>query len=162
MSSLINDGYKKPNETFTERLDEQDIKDKLSNYVKVDDIEELGKLPLGIHLRYFSIVRDKKNNITKKFRMGGFLFNKSNYEKYVVLTNNKKNWSVQSSSTIFYKKMSLDDVKYELETKLDECTKKLKLLKEENKELIKQKDKLIKFIETKTDFKVNDKKDKHK
>ena len=48
--------------------------------------------------------------------IGGFLVNKSNYEKYVILSNVpetgfinpiKKKWSVNTKTSIFYKKQTL-------------------------------------------------------
>ena len=94
--------YKRPNKTYQETLSLNEIDEKLAGYVKVDNIEEV---PLNRHLRYFI----KQADGTEIFRLGGFLQNKSNAHKYVMLTNGKQTWSVQVADTIFFMKMSHDD-----------------------------------------------------
>jgi hypothetical protein len=113
---LGNDGYVRPIMTATDKLTKDDILGKLENYEKVDDISTV---PTGTHIRYFSIVDGKQ-----KFRLGGTLINKSNFPKYVVLTAQGKNWSVQINNTIFFKKISAETTKEEY-TKLLEYKDKL-------------------------------------
>lgn len=106
----INDGYKKPIKTFTEKLTKNEIKTLLEEY-KQEDIKNITK---GLHVRYF--IKDKDGQLL--FRMGGALKDNSGLPTYVVLTNGKKSWSVQVDNTIFYVKMSnkqeLDECKTEL------------------------------------------------
>ena len=94
--------YKRPETTYQENLSADDIAQKLQGYEKVTDIADV---PLNTHLRYFLIQKDGSH----AFRTGGFLHNKTNPEKYVMLTNGKYTWSVQVDGTTFFKKMSQKD-----------------------------------------------------
>ena len=71
--------------------------------------------------------------------MGGFLSNKNNPDKYVILTNGRKSWSVQVANSVFYRKMTNEEIKEEYEEELNEV-KKL------SKKLLKQNEKLKKFV----------------
>ena len=98
---------------MTDKLTKDEIQSKLEDYIEVEDI---GTVPLNTHLRYFTEKIDEKTKKKSKvFRLGGFLVNKSNYDKYVVLSNvpetgvinnNKKTWSVNTQKSIFYRKQS--------------------------------------------------------
>ena len=48
--------YNRPNKTYQEMLSNEEIKEKLKDYKKVNDIK---KVSIGSHLRYFTI--DKKS-----------------------------------------------------------------------------------------------------
>ena len=91
--------YKRPKKTMQEQLTAEEIAEKLQGYERVDDINEV---PINTHLRYFTTEKDG----TQVFRMGGFLQNKQNADKYVYLSNGKISWSVQPSKTIFFRKLS--------------------------------------------------------
>ena len=70
------------------------------------------------------------------------MVNKNNYEKYVVLSNGRNKWSVQTNKSIFYRKMNLNEIKENYEEKIDELTDKVKKLKKElrkYKEMVKKK-----------------------
>lgn len=135
--SISNDTYIRPKETYTDKLDEDDIASKLLDYIKVDNIAEV---KLNTHIRYFSLEANKKNGtITRKFRLGGFLSNKNNADKYVILSNGRKTWSVQVEKSVFYRKMSIDEIKEEYE-------EDLKNLENTNKKLLKQNLKFKEFI----------------
>ncbi len=111
MSRLGDDSYKRPKKTLTDKLTSEDIKNKLEDYIEVEDIS---KVPLNTHIRYFTEIEDKvKKKKIKVFRLGGFLINKNNYDQYVVLSNTpetcfinnkKKTWSVNTKTSIFYRK----------------------------------------------------------
>ena len=133
------DNYIRPNKTYTERLDDEEIADKLTDYVKVDNIKDV---KINTHIRYFLLEVNKDGSITRKFRMGGFLKNKDNGETYVMLSNNKTTWSVQTNQAVFYRKLSIDEIKEEYE-------KDLKELNELNRKLYKQNKRMKKFIESK-------------
>ena len=68
---------------------------------------------------------------------------KSNYEKYVILSNipetvfsqGKKTWSVNTQTSIFYKKQSIDEIKEEYELEIEELKDQIKFLKKEIKKL---------------------------
>ena len=127
MSRLGNDEYKRPKKTLTDKLTKDEIQSKLEDYIEVEDI---GTIPLNTHLRYFTEKIDEKTKKKSKvFRLGGFLVNKSNYDKYVVLSNvpetgvinnNKKTWSVNTQKSIFYRKQSIDEIKEEYEDEIGE------------------------------------------
>ena len=139
---LGNDDYERPKKTKTDKLTAEEIKELLENYIEVEDISTV---PLNTHLRYFS---EKKNEKTNKkenvFRMGGFLINKNNYDKYVILStspntgvinNNAKSWSVNTQITKFYRKLSYDEMKVQYEDEISDLMEQLTLLKKENKKL---------------------------
>lgn len=90
--------YKKPKVTYQDQLTVEEIKEKLQGYIRVDDLEEV---PIDTHLRYF--VKDESG---EKFRLGGFLKNKRECHKYVMLSNGTDCWPVQVKNAIFYRKMS--------------------------------------------------------
>lgn len=94
--------YTRPKVTYQEQLSAEDIAKKLQGYEKVDYIADV---PLNTHLRYFIT----KNDGSQAFRSGGFLKVKNNADVYVVLTNGKDEWSVQTKNTIFFKKMTHQD-----------------------------------------------------
>jgi ABC-type molybdate transport system ATPase subunit len=92
-----------------------------------------------------------------KFRLGGYLVNKRNADKYIVLSNGRVKWSVQVPSTIFYmstKQMEeetthvTDKDKNKYEKQIEELKLiiadqelKIKKLKEKNKDLKTKKNK---------------------
>jgi hypothetical protein len=120
--------YIRPDKTFQENLSKEEIKEKLQDYTQVDDIS---KVPVNTHLRYFSLVTDKETGKTKKmFRMGGLLKNKDNYDQYVVLSNGTKSWSVNTKTSIFFKKMKNEEIHMKYQKKLNEMEKMIKKLKE--------------------------------
>ena len=123
-------GYERPSSTFTEQLSKEQINERLMDYTKVDD---LYKVPLGVHLRYF-VEKDGE----KLFRMGGQLYKNTGLPDYVILNNGKAQWSVQVKDSIFYRKMTLNEIKEEYESNFKTIKEKYDKLKEENK-LIKEK-----------------------
>tara|TARA_B100001093_G_scaffold210219_1_gene201874 strand:- start:783 stop:1223 length:441 start_codon:yes stop_codon:yes gene_type:complete len=141
MSKLGEDNYKRPKKTYTDKLTDDDIKAKLEDYVEVDDIS---MVPLNSHVRYFTEKINEKKKKEKVFRLGGFLVNKSNYEKYIILSNVpetgfinpiKKTWSVNTKTSIFYKKQTLDEIKEEYELEIEDLKDQIKFLKKEIKKL---------------------------
>ena len=116
------------NKTFQETLTEEDIEKQLEDYVEVET-DEICKIPINSHLRYFTLKQMPNGTFKKLFRMGGFLSNKDNCSEYVILANGKLSWSVQTKSTIFYRKMKLSEIKEEYE----------ELITEKNEEIEKYK-----------------------
>lgn len=98
--------YNGPKKTFTQELTTTEIKALLEGYEEI----EFDDLQKGYHVRYFS-----KNKTTGKmeFKMGGTVIKMS--ENYLILSNGKINWSVQFNDTIFYKQLSMADIKADLE-----------------------------------------------
>ena len=142
MSRLGDDSYKRPKKTLTDKLSAEEIKEKLEDYIEVEDIS---KVPLNTHIRYFTEKEDKdKKKKIKVFRLGGFLVNKNNYDKYVVLSNvpdtgvinaNKKTWSANTKTSIFYRKQNLDEIKEQYQDELDELYDEVDNLKKQMKKL---------------------------
>ena len=73
--------YQKPERTFQDRLTNQDITNKLKDYVIVEDIKSLS---LNNHLRYFIIDPQTKK---RKFRMGGTLTYIDQLGRFIKLSN---------------------------------------------------------------------------
>lgn len=149
MSRLGNDNYKRPKKTLTDKLSAEEIKNKLEDYIEVEDIS---KVPLNSHLRYFTEKYDEKNKKSSKvFRLGGFLVNKNNYDKYVVLSNvpdtgvinnNRKTWSVNTQKSIFYRKQTIDEIKEDYKDELEELYDEVDKLKKQVKKLTLENKKL--------------------
>ena len=121
---------KKTNNSYQNNLSPEEIKEKLEEYKRVDDITTVA---LNAHLRYF-IVDEKTGD--KQFRLGGFL-TKINTEKgYVILSNGQLSWSVQLNNSIFFKKMTFQELKEELIEDVGKIYKsEISKLKNENKKL---------------------------
>jgi hypothetical protein len=106
------DGYKRPEKTYQEKLSNADIKEKLKDYKKVSDIK---KVSIGTHLRYISI--DPKTG-DQLFRLGGTLNKVGTNGEYIILSNGTVNWSVQINNTIFFQKMTENEIKEEIKNEL--------------------------------------------
>ena len=91
--------YQRPKYTYQEQLTADEIEKLLQGYEQVESIIDI---PINTHIRYFTT----DNNGDHKFRMGGFLHDKSNADKYIILSNGTKSWSVQIKDTVFFKKLS--------------------------------------------------------
>jgi hypothetical protein len=101
--------YQKPLKTYQDRLTNQDIKDILKDYIVVEDITQV---PLGTHVRYFVNDNDTKK---KKFRLGGMITKIDPLGRYIMLSNGQTQpWSVQIPNSIFYKKITSDELKEEI------------------------------------------------
>ena len=113
------------------KLSTEEIKQKLKEYMRVDDIS---KINIGTHLRYFTV----ESNGNKLFRLGGFLNKVNIKDGYIVLGNNKITWSVQIKTSIFYKKMDYRELKKKIEKRLKaKYLKKIIELEKENSNLRK-------------------------
>ena len=122
-------GYNRPKKTYQEKLTPEDIEEKLEEYIKVDDI---AKVPLNSHNRYFTYNPKTKK---KEFRMGGFLTRKDNPETYVICSNGTLSWSVQTKNTIFFKKMTIKELKQEYEDEIEKLKKENSKLRRAVKKL---------------------------
>ena len=116
--------------SYQNNLSPKEIKEKLEEYKKIDDIQSVS---LNTHIRYFNI---NQKTGEKQFRLGGFLTKMDTLKGYIILSNGQLSWSVQIANTIFFKKMSFQELKEELiedisKTYIDENKK----LKEENRKL---------------------------
>ena len=140
--SLRLSSYKgaRPTDTYQSKLTEADIEEKLKMYKKINNVEEITKLPLNTHFRYFSVTKDDKGNKIKKFRLGGFLNNKDNYDKYIILTNKNVSWSVDTKTSILYRKLKDD----EIDKNINKEKEQTEAFKDENTKLKDKYDKLTK------------------
>ena len=133
--SIVNDKkYTRPKHTIQDKITEDEIKEVLEDYIECDDVS---KVPIGTHLRYFITTTNQKGNTERKFRFGGFLKNKDNCDKYIILTNNTISWSVQVDATTFFKKMNMEEIKEEYIKVIEEKHQIIKSLKKEIKKLNK-------------------------
>lgn len=140
--------YVRPKKTVQDTMSNQEIKEKLQGYKKVDDIK---KILIGSHLRYFAKV---KNSKTPVFRLGGFLTKFGDEYKYVVLSNGEFSWSVQLNGTNeFWAKMNQKEFKEKIETEVEEKIKQTQQddgddkYKEKYKQVKGQNDYIIKLLE---------------
>lgn len=123
-------GYTRPEITYTDQLSKEQIQEKLEDYKKVED---MFKVPLGVHIRYFSNINGKM-----VFRMGGQLHKNTGLPDYVILNSGNAQWSVQVKDTTFYRKMTLTEIKNEYQNIIDDLVQKNKKLKDENKKLLEK------------------------
>lgn len=145
IKKIGSNGYKRPNETYTDKLTPEQIAEKLENYTQVDDIT---KVPLGSHLRYF-----EKKDGELKFRLGGALVQNAGLPKFIYLNGSQGAFPVQlqdpEKEVTFFKKMSDKDIKeehnrqlVELNTIIAEQKEQINNLNIENKKL---NDKIMKY-----------------
>lgn len=121
------DGYKRPKETFTDRLSKKQIADLLVDYEKVTD---LSTVPIGTHIRYITKIKGVSH-----FRMGGNLIITTGLPEYVILSNGSLKWSVQTKDTVFFRKINIDQIKDEYEKEIWKLNRIIKNLVMEIKDL---------------------------
>ena len=102
------DNYKRPEITYTDKLSKSQIKELLIDYERVVDIIDLEKIPPGTHLRYFEM-----KNKELKFRTGGVLTVNSGLPNYIILSNGKLSWSVQVGTCIFFRRVTIKQIREE-------------------------------------------------
>lgn len=123
-------GYTRPKVTQTDQLTKEQINEKLLNYSKVTDIS---KVSVGTHIRYFTKIKNEM-----KFRSGGNLISNKGLPDYIILSNGRIRWSVQTNNTIFYRKMDEKELEKEYVEIINEKTAQYKELKKEYKILEKE------------------------
>jgi len=124
---LVNDDkYERPKKTLQEKLSDIEIQEKLENYVQVDDISTV---QIKTHLRYFKLEGKKKS-----FRLGGILINKDNADKYVVLSNGSFTWSADVKKSIYFRKITIEELRESYDEEIDKYKKQIKKLKKQLKE----------------------------
>ena len=117
------ESYDDPLKPKQDKLSKEEIKDLLKEYTKVNDNSEL---KIGTHVRYFNI--DKGGEL--KFRMGGEIMLNNGLPDYIILVSGKIMWSVQTKNTIFYRRLSYDEIVEPYTKKIVEQEKEIKLLKD--------------------------------
>lgn len=136
--------YRKTGNEVQSNLTQEDINLLLEEYEEVNDVTT--ELKTGLHIRYYSLVKDKKKKgeFKKLFRLGGNIIKIDPEFKYVVLTNGKLSWCIQLDNTIIYKKMSIKDIKDFYENELNV---KDDIIKRKDKKIEKLKDIIEKLLE---------------
>jgi predicted nuclease with TOPRIM domain len=132
--------YPKKVETYQSKLTEADIQEKLKMYKKINSLDEISKLPLQSHIRYYSVTKDPSGQKVKHFRLGGFLDNKDNYDKYIILSNKNVSWSVNTQTSILYRKLKDDEIEKNINVQTEIATNandELKKIKEKYSKLEK-------------------------
>ena len=121
-NSLINDNYAKPEITATELLTPDEINTRLKNFYRVVP-EDIINIPVNTRIQYFQVSSENKF----KYRTGGnLIINKA--PLYLILSNGRKNWSVQLDTHIIFAGYDIDKIKIEYEKKLLEKENKIKQL----------------------------------
>lgn len=136
---ISKDDYKRPKHTIQDKMTEEEIDEKLEDYIEIEDIF---KVPLNSHIRYYTLIPGKDGEIKKAFRLGGQLKNKDNADKYIILSNGKVTWTVQMDTSILYRKMTLEEIKEDYENIIKDLEESNLQLKKDNKKLLK---KIIEF-----------------
>ena len=127
LQRISKDKYIKTGDEVQNKLTPEDIELLLEEYEEVNDPTEL---KVGTHVRYYTLVQNKKTKIYEKaFRMGGNIINIDPEYKYVVISNGKISWSVQVANTDFYRKMTIQDIKQFYENVLDDKDTEIKKYK---------------------------------
>ena len=124
----IDDVFIRPKKTVQDKLTPNEIKNLLGGYVEIKTARDL---PRNTHIRYFSIMDDGK----RVFRTGGYLINNKEYEKYIVLSNGNKTWSVNTQKSILFKKLSTEDITEVHDYEVSELKQIIKKLYKENVKL---------------------------
>jgi hypothetical protein len=140
LTKLTDSEYHTTGNELQNNLIEEDINLLLEEYDEVNDMSELKP---SDHVRYFTIKYKKNGYVDKKFRMGGQIIKIDHELKYLVLTAKKLTWSVQFNNTIFYKKMTTNDIKEFYELELDDKDMKIEKLKNSIKKYKENQQKLL-------------------
>ena len=109
---ISNKPYNNKGKTYQQSMSNADIKEKLKEYCKVDDIT---KVSIGTHLRYFTIDPKTKE---RTFRLGGTLNKIDPEHRFIILSNGTITWSAQIPTCIFFKKMTDAEIKAEMKEEL--------------------------------------------
>jgi hypothetical protein len=120
-----NKGNPNPASVF---VNPEDIKKKLEFYKRVQT-EDLANIPLGMRIKYVEIL----DNGTYKYKPGGVVIvNKA--PDYLVLTGNRKSWSVQLANHIIFVE-EYDLVRKNYEQKIKNLNNQIEKLKQSNNKL---------------------------
>lgn len=126
--------YKRPTYTVQDTLTDKEINAMLEDYIEIE-LHDLPNIAINAHIRYFTVEQDKKGYARKIFRIGGNLVKVDNELRYIVLRNGKETWSVQTNHSIFYRQITVDEIKDEYEEIIEEYEKEIMELKTANKKL---------------------------
>ena len=126
--------YNPQNKSYQSTLSDDQIAKKLSDYSRVKT-NDVFKIPLGTHIRYFNI---NPKTGEKQFRLGGTLSKVGDNNEYVICSNGTFSWSVQLATSIIYKKLTPNELKETVKkTVVEETKNEMADIIKENKELKK-------------------------
>jgi len=120
---LSEDNYVKPTVTASELLDPDEIQRRLRNYEAVEKTS-VGSIVPASRIQYFELLPDGKY----RYKPGGSVVY-NGYPAYLVLTNGKRNWSVQLENHLIYREIDIEKVRRDFEEVLAEKDKKIEHLK---------------------------------
>jgi hypothetical protein len=104
----------KSNRTATDMLTNEEIKERLKNYERVNKDDAVSITP-GTRVQYFEELKDG----SLKYRPGGtMIVNKS--PTYMVMSNGRITWSIQLEKIFLFKEKDYDALKKDYEEKLKE------------------------------------------
>lgn len=126
--------YKRPIYTVQDTLTDKEINAMLEDYVEIE-VSDLPSIAITTHIRYFTIEHDNKGYAKKVFRIGGNLVKVDKELRYIVLKNGRESWSVQTDHSIFYRQITIDELKDEYEEIIDDYEKEILDLKNTNRKL---------------------------
>jgi hypothetical protein len=145
---ITNKPYLNKGKTYQQSLSNAEIKEKLKDYSKVDDIKTVS---IGTHIRYYNI--DPKTR-EKTFRLGGTLNKIDPEHRFIILSNGTITWSAQIPHCIFFRKLTEAELKAELKEEIKKevmtevMSPEMLHLDDENEELKKENSILKKKIES--------------
>jgi hypothetical protein len=102
------DNYKRPELTYTDKLSKAQVRELLNDYEQIHNKNNLKDVPPGTHIRYFEM---KDGEL--KFRTGGLITINTGLPDYIILSNGKISWSVQVAPCIFFRRITIKQVKDE-------------------------------------------------
>jgi hypothetical protein len=135
-SKISETKYVRPPLTYTDKLSKQQVKELLIDYEQIKSLDDLNKVVQGTHLRYFEY---KDNEL--KFRTGGIL-TISGFPDYLIMSSGKVSWSVQINKCIFFKRITIKQVREEFRKKLIDDDATIKGLHK----IVRKNDKIIKLL----------------
>jgi hypothetical protein len=140
LERLADSEKRRPDDPSTIYADATEIREKLKNYNRIQS-KDVINIPLGTRIKYVEVMPDGKY----KYKPGGnIIVNKA--PEYLVLTSNRKSWSVQLATHIIFVE-HFETVRKEFETKIKTLTEELKNKQKVNENLMNRISYLVKLLE---------------
>lgn len=131
--------YQRPEKTATDLLSPEEIKKRIANYEQVTG-PAVGEIVPGARVQYFEVM----DSNTYRYKPGGVVI-VNKYPDYMVLSNGRRNWSVQLVNHIIYKEIDVTVLKSNYDTIIAEKDRQIEQLKH----LIAKKNKEIEMLKIK-------------
>lgn len=140
LERLADSEKRRPDDPSTIYADAAEIREKLKNYNRIQS-KDVINIPLGTRIKYVEVMPDGKY----KYKPGGnIIVNKA--PEYLVLTSNRKSWSVQLATHIIFVE-HFEAIRKEFEKKIKELTEELKTKQDVNENLKNRNSYLVKLLE---------------